>query len=94
MNIGGISNITIINKPVGSIDFFSKDIGPGNCLIDKWVRINSKNKYDVDGKLASVGKKNEIILEQAHDLFLNRINKKKSFDVSDFDISFARGLSL
>ena len=94
MNIGGISNITIINKPVGSTDFFSKDIGPGNCLIDKWVRVSSKNKFDINGKLASIGKKNEIILEQAQELFLNRINKKKSFDVSDFDISFARGLSL
>ena len=41
------------------------------------------------------GEKNEVILEQAQELFNNRQNKKKrSFDVSDFDISFARGLSL
>ena len=38
---------------------------------------------------------NEIFLEQAIELFLNRKNKKKiSFDTNDFDISFARGLSL
>ena len=30
----------------------SKDIGPGNCLIDKWVRKNSNKKFDKDGKLA------------------------------------------
>ena len=42
-----------------------------------------------------MGKTNEIILEQAQELYANRINKeKKSFDTSDFDISFARGLSL
>ena len=42
-----------------------------------------------------MGKINEIFLEQAIELFLNRKNKKKiSFDTNDFDISFARGLSL
>ena len=94
LNIGGISNITIINEPTGSVNFFSKDIGPGNCLIDQWVRKNSSKKYDLNGNLASSGEINEIILEQAQELHTNRVVKKKSLDVSDFDISFARGLSL
>ena len=38
LNIGGISNVTIVKKPIGSLELFSKDIGPGNCLIDEWVR--------------------------------------------------------
>ena len=41
LNIGGISNITIIKKLIGSMEIFSKDIGPGNCLIDEWIRNNS-----------------------------------------------------
>ena len=95
LNIGGISNITIVKKPIGSLELFSKDIGPGNCLIDLWVRKNSKEKFDKNGKLASIGKRNEIILEQARELYSYRINKEKlSFDTSDFDISFVRGLSL
>lgn len=95
LNIGGIANISIIKKKIGSNELFSKDIGPGNCLIDSWIRKNSKNKFDKDGLIASRGKINEIILEQAQDLYLNRNNKeKKSFDTNDFDISFARGLSL
>ena len=95
LNIGGISNITIVKEPIGSLELFSKDIGPGNCLIDNWVRNNSNKKFDKDGKLASIGKKNQIIFEQAQDLYSNRINKDQiSFDTSDFDISFARGLSL
>ena len=61
LNIGGISNITIVGQPVGSLDFTSRDIGPGNCLIDSWVRKNSKYKYDEDGIFASSGKRNEII---------------------------------
>ena len=95
LNIGGISNITIVKKPIGSLELFSKDIGPGNCLIDSWIRKNSNKKFDSDGKLAALGKKNEIILEQAQNLYANRINKGKlSYDTNDFDISFARGLSL
>ena len=54
-------------------------------------RINSNKKYDYNGNLASSGEKNEIILEQAHELYNNRIDLgKRSFDVNDFDISFAR----
>ena len=95
LNIGGISNYTIVNKPIGSLEIFSKDIGPGNCLIDHWVRKNSSKKFDQDGKLAANGIINEIILEQAKELYMNRADKTKlSFDTNDFDISFSRGLSL
>jgi len=94
LNIGGISNVTIIKKNI-STELYSKDIGPGNCLIDTWVRKNSNKKFDRNGEFASNGKNNDIIFEQAQELYANRINKKKlSFDTSDFDISFARGLSL
>ena len=36
---------------------FSKDIGPGNCLIDSWIRNNSNKRFDLNGELASLGKK-------------------------------------
>ncbi len=95
LNIGGISNITIVKNKDNNLELSSKDIGPGNCLIDSWVRNNSNRKFDLDGHLALAGSKNEIILEQAQELYRNRNNKKKlSLDTNDFDISFARGLSL
>ena len=95
LNIGGISNITIVNEPVGSFGFTSRDIGPGNCLIDSWIRKNSKKKFDENGFLAAKGNRNEIIFEQAQELFSNRLNQNVlSLDVNDFDVSFARGLSL
>ena len=95
LNIGGISNITIIKEKNNLKELFSKDLGPGNCLIDAWVRNNSNKKFDKDGNLALSGTKNEIIFEQAQELFANRKDKRKlSFDTNDFDISFARGLSL
>ena len=94
LNIGGISNLTIVMNE-NLYDMSSRDIGPGNCLIDSWLRSNSKKKFDKDGKIASRGKTNEIILEQAQELYSNRLNKENlSLDVNDFDVSFARGLSL
>ena len=95
LNIGGISNITIVKEKNNLNELFSKDLGPGNCLIDSWVRNNSNKKFDEGGNLALSGTKNEIIFEQAQELYSNRESKeKKSFDTNDFDISFARGLSL
>ena len=65
LNIGGISNITIVNDLKDLSKLLSKDIGPGNCLIDTWVRKNSDKKFDLDGQLALAGSKNEVIYEQA-----------------------------
>ena len=93
LNIGGIANITIISSK-DSNDLKSYDIGPGNCLLDEWIRKNSKERFDKNGKLAKAGKTDEIILNQAIDNFDNIKNNKLSFDVKDFDLNFVRGLSL
>jgi anhydro-N-acetylmuramic acid kinase len=92
LNIGGIANKTLIGS---SYEMSSLDIGPGNCLIDKWIRVNSDKNYDKDGDIAKSGRVDKFILEQSLDNFYNNsISKKKSFDINDFDIFFARGLSL
>ena len=97
LNIGGISNITStvswenlenINK------IYAYDIGPGNCLIDEWIRKNSKKRYDKDGLIASSGITDKLILNQALENFTENSNYEKSLDVKDFDIFFAKGLSL
>ena len=69
------------------------DIGPGNCLIDEWIRNNSNLKFDEDGKISKSGKIDQLILNQAIDNFKIE-SYSKSLDVKEFDISFARGLSL
>jgi len=91
INIGGITNLTKIDKNFDENFMEGYDIGPGNCLIDNWVRKNSKFKYDENGKIASLGKLNELTLNQAIDNF--EFNDfKNSLDINDFDISFLRGL--
>ncbi len=97
LNIGGIANIT------STVDWqnldlkknlFAYDIGPGNCLIDEWVRKNSKEKYDKNGLIAKSGMTDGLILNQALENFNYKLDYEKSLDVKDFDIFFAKGLSL
>ena len=90
LNIGGIANVTGIDLE-GYM--YSQDVGPGNCLIDQWIRQNSEKKYDDKGEIAKSGKINKIILNQALENFSYN-NSLKSYDVKDFDTSFVRGLSL
>ena len=92
LNIGGIANVTSISN---NFEISSLDIGPGNCLIDKWIRLKSDKKYDDKGLIARSGTVDKFILNQSLDNFYNNeISKKKSYDTNDFDLSFARGLAL
>jgi len=95
LNIGGISNITKIIKKDENLEqnLEAFDSGPGNCMIDDWIRKNSKNHFDKNGSIAKSGKIDQLILNQAIDNF--KIDSfEQSLDVKDFDISFARGLTL
>ena len=92
LNIGGIANITSINK---NYEMLSMDIGPGNCLIDKWIRFNTGKSFDENGLIARSGKIDKFILQQALDNFYHdKKKKKKSFDINDFDLSFVKGLTI
>jgi len=94
LNIGGIANVTAIGEQEKN-NFLSRDLGPGNCLIDEWIRNNTKNNFDNDGKIASQGIINQLILNQALDNFDNRPNQNTlSFDTKDFSLGFVRGLSI
>ena len=94
LNIGGIANVTLISQ-YDENNLLSRDLGPGNCLIDEWIRNNTKDKFDNNGDIAKKGKSNELILNQALDNFENRTNQSTlSFDTKDFSLGFVRGLSL
>ena len=95
INIGGISNVTkIIDEKLSLYENFKAyDIGPGNCLIDEWVRKNSNKKFDDNGDLARAGQVNDLVFNQVVENFSNT-SYDKSLDIKNYDISFARGLSL
>ena len=92
LNLGGIANITSLTE--NSMN--STDIGPGNCLIDSWIKKKSNKKYDNYGSIASIGKINNLILNEA----INSWNKKfkhtliTSFDTKDFNFPNMKKLSL
>ena len=94
LNIGGIANFTLIKKD----KIHAADIGPGNCLIDQWMKKNSNKNFDLDGETARSGKINKKILDKAvddwHDKFVDNYASNRSYDIKDFDLSFVRGLSL
>ena len=94
INIGGITNVTW-SKPESKM--ISYDIGPGNCLIDKWIRVNSNKKYDKSGSLAKKGNINKGRLQYLFNYY-NKMGLKNlySHDVYDFNvqIKYLKGLSL
>lgn len=95
LNIGGISNLTLVSD-FKNYNISSKDVGPGNCLINDWIQIHTSKKFDFGGEISNRGKINEIILEQALETYESNFQKREniSLDTNDFDVSFARGLNL
>ena len=81
LNLGGVSNITIIKNKE---DFLGFDTGPGNGPLDTLVFKKLKILMDKNGKIASTGKINKKIKEKT--LYLYRKNIKTiSFDRNDLD---------
>ncbi len=95
LNIGGIANATFIDF---NNNIFSRDIGPGNCLIDEWIRIKSKNrmKYDKNGSIAKLGKIKKKIMHKGLIAFekITNLPHDSTFDIKDFDTSFVKNLSI
>ena len=91
LNIGGIINETSILKD-GKLH--AHDVGPGMCLIDKWIRENSKKRYDNKGNIAKSGKIDEKIFDAALKNWKRRIGikTKKSLDIKEMDSYFNNSL--
>ncbi len=59
-NIGGMSNISVLTAS-GHIGGF--DTGPGNVLMDSWIKQQQNKAYDKGGNWAQSGKVNTALLE-------------------------------
>ena len=60
-NIGGISNVTVLSP---NCETFAFDIGPGNMLIDYFVKKFFNKPFDKDGEIALNGKIDENWLNE------------------------------
>ncbi|HEY3808878.1 MAG TPA: anhydro-N-acetylmuramic acid kinase [Steroidobacteraceae bacterium] len=61
VNIGGIANVTLLSAD-GSVAGF--DTGPGNCLLDSWVRRHRHQPYDAGGGWAASGSVDPGLLQR------------------------------
>jgi anhydro-N-acetylmuramic acid kinase len=84
VNIGGISNLTIVSSNSDPIAF---DTGPGNTLIDQWVSEKAGIAYDAGGMIASEG----LVVGHAVTRYLAKpffdLAPPKSLDRNDFTLA-------
>jgi anhydro-N-acetylmuramic acid kinase len=98
LNLGGVANVTWIGSGGigigGAPDILAFDTGPGNALIDDWVRIHTGAAADLGGVLAAAGRASEAHVAR----FLQRPffarTPPKSLDRDDFRDAMPEDLSL
>jgi len=66
INIGGIANITYLPKAIHSqnSDVFGFDSGPGNMLMDAWIKQHLNVDYDQNGQWAAKGQVIDALLNE------------------------------
>ena len=81
LNLGGVANITFID---GDADLIAFDTGPGNALIDDFVRLRTGQPQDDDGRAAAAGQVDEEAVARVlkHPFFARR--PPKSLDRNAF----------
>lgn len=90
LNIGGVANVTWIGADGALLAF---DTGPGNAMLDDWVRSRTGASCDENGMLAARGQPDnrrlEALLRNAY--FLRK--PPKSLDRNAFPLAAIEGLS-
>jgi anhydro-N-acetylmuramic acid kinase len=90
LNLGGVGNVTW----VGERELIAFDTGPGNGLIDDWVRARADRPFDEDGRIAAAGRVDASRLATllAHPYFDR--SPPKSLDRLDFTLESVNDLGL
>jgi anhydro-N-acetylmuramic acid kinase len=80
LNIGGVANVTYIDGD----DLIACDTGPGNALLDDFVRVRTGQLLDNEGRIAAAGRPDENAIAQflAHSYFAKP--PPKSLDRNEF----------
>jgi anhydro-N-acetylmuramic acid kinase len=70
LNLGGVANLTFID---GDAELVACDTGPGNALIDDFLRLRTGQPKDDDGRAAAAGKVDEAAVTRVlkHPFFAN-----------------------
>lgn len=90
VNIGGVANVTWIGALENELVAF--DTGPGNVLVDEFIKSRTGERMDIDGKLAAAGKvDDQILAEMLGDPYFEKVGPK-SLDRYDFSADQANSL--
>ena len=92
LNLGGVGNVTWIGD--GEDNILAFDTGPGNALIDDWVRRHTGRAADIDGALARAGQASISLVARfvAHPFFARE--PPKSLDRDEFHGAIPDDLAL
>ena len=91
LNLGGVGNVTWIGGH-GDDEILAFDTGPGNALLDDWVRRHTGKAFDENGAIAAAGTVNqEALAALLTNPFFNR-TPPKSLDRNHFNITVLAGL--
>jgi len=91
LNLGGVGNVTWIGGDGRLIAF---DTGPGNALIDDWMRRHTGRPVDRDGAAAARGRIDARALAALLDHPYFAASPPKSLDRDDFSAMAVDGLAL
>ena len=85
LNIGGIANVTILPADGSAVTGF--DTGPGNTLLDGWIRRHRKEFFDHDGGWAASGTVDDDLLSRllADSYFSTPPPKSTGFEYFNLD---------
>jgi anhydro-N-acetylmuramic acid kinase len=86
LNIGGIANITILEKGDAPVRGF--DTGPGNTLLDQWSLRHRGEPYDRDGAWAATGTTDPDLLARLLAYAYFRLEPPKSTGVEEFNLAW------
>jgi len=64
INIGGIANFTFLPSSGSARSVICSDTGPGNTIMDAFMRFHYSKPYDMDAQLARKGEIHEELLNQ------------------------------
>lgn len=79
LNIGGISNITVLEPGCREEDISAFDTGPGNMMIDEAMRHFFHCEYDENGNCGRSGKKIEALFDELiHDPYVHACPPKST----------------
>lgn len=64
LNIGGISNFTFIPSHQSRLEAYATDLGPGNTMMNQYMKTHFDQEMDRDALIAKKGTINNNLLEQ------------------------------